>query len=170
MTFEEIKSLVEKEFPGAVTGEDLNATPNALLVDAGKVREVCELLHADESTYFDSLSCLTGIDNGPEAGTMEVAYNLYSIPFDGHLSIRCVLDRTNPEIASVCDIWRTANWHEREAYDLVGIIFVGHPDLRRILLPKDWEGHPLQKDYSEQEKYHGITVVYDREDNNKQSF
>ncbi|MEO9473964.1 MAG: NADH-quinone oxidoreductase subunit C [Cyclobacteriaceae bacterium] len=165
MTFSEIKSFVEQQVADAVIGEDLNATPNALLIAPDKIIEVCDLLHASEKTYFDQLACLTGLDNGPEAGTMEVIYNLYSFPFDIHLMLKCELKREKPEIQSVSSLWRTANWHEREAYDLVGIKFLNHPDLRRILLPSDWQGHPLQKDYTEQEKYHGITVTYDRDEN-----
>jgi NADH-quinone oxidoreductase subunit C len=69
-----------------------------------------------------------------------------------------MLDREKPSIASVSSVWRTADWHEREAFDFYGIQFEGHPDLRRILLPEDWEGHPLRKDYVEQMKYHGIQV------------
>ncbi len=164
MTFSELKSHIEVNCSGAVINEDLNATPQALIINPNSIVEVCAFLHANPKTYFDQLACLTGLDNGPEAGTMEVIYNLYSIPHQLSLMLKCVLDRTKPEIDSVCEIWRTANWHEREAFDLVGITFLNHPDLRRILLPADWEGHPLQKDYTEQEKYHGITVVYDRDD------
>ena len=65
-----------------------------------------------------------------------------------------------PQVPSLVKIWKTADWHEREVYDLVGVNFKGHPDLRRILLPEDWEGHPLRKDYQEQEKYNGIKVKY----------
>lgn len=162
MTFEEIKSLLLESFPEAIIDEDLKATPHALVINRKYIHQVCELIHAHERTYFDMLSCLTGIDNGAEKETMEVVYNLYSIPFDVQLMLKVELDRKNPEIDSVTDIWRTANWHEREAFDLLGIHFVNHPDLRRILLPQDWEGHPLRKDYHEQEKYHGMTVVYDR--------
>lgn len=162
MTFKEIKSLISTAFPDAITGEDLVATPQALLVRPEYIHPVCELLHTSEKTYFDSLSCLTGIDNGPEANTMEVVYNLYSIPRDLHLMLKVELNRDQPVVTSMTDIWRTANWHEREAYDLLGIRFENHPDLRRILLPNDWEGHPLRKDYQEQEKYHGMNVGYDR--------
>ena len=77
---------------------------------------------------------------------MEVIYNLYSIPFDLHLMVKIKFDRETPLVPTVSDIWKTANWHEREIFDLLGIRFEGHPDLRRILLPSDWEGHPLRKD------------------------
>ena len=160
MQFEEIKVLVEKKLPGAIEGEDLAATPQALLINADKIKKVCHLLHTHEKTYFDLLSCLTGLDNGEEKNTMEVIYNIYSIPHDLHLTLKVELARSKPTIESVSDIWKTADWHEREAYDLLGIQFNGHTDLRRILLPDDWEGYPLRKDYVEQEKYHEVKVKY----------
>lgn len=166
MTHTDIQSLIEETIgPKAVAGTIENATPKGLVVAADKLREVCQLLRDNEKTYFDSLSCLTAIDNGAETGTMEVNYNLYSIPFDIHLLLRVVVGRNKegeslPEVPSVSDIWRTAEWHEREAFDLVGITFEGHPDLRRILLPADWKGHPLRKDYATQEYYHGMKVDY----------
>jgi NADH-quinone oxidoreductase subunit C len=119
-----------------------------------------EVLYTDPTTYFDMLSCVTGLDNGAEAATMEVAYNLYSIPFNHHLMIKVVLPRDKPEIESVSSIWKTANWHEREIFDMYGIHFKNHPDLRRILMPADWEGHPLKKDYKQQEYYRDIKVEY----------
>lgn len=164
MTFPDLRSIIEKKFPEAILGEDLQATPCALLINPQYLHPLCAFLHEHKKTYFDQLSCLTGLDNGLEAGTMEVIYNLYSIPFDLHLMLKVALDRSKPEIQTVSDIWRTADWHERETYDLLGIVFLDHPDLRRILLPKDWVGHPLRKDYKEQEEYHGIRVVYDRND------
>lgn len=134
--------------------------PGTIIVDASHIRDVCEFLQRDPDCYFDMLSCLTGLDNGPEAGTMEVIYNLYSIPFHMHLMLRVIVPRDNPEVPSVTSVYRTANWHEREAYDLFGIRFTGHPDLRRILLPADWEGYPLRKDYRHQEYYRGVKVEY----------
>jgi NADH-quinone oxidoreductase subunit C len=134
------------------------STPLCLMVSADKIIEVCELLYHHSDFYFDSLSCLAGIDNGKEAGTMEVVYNLYSMPFNHHLMLRVLMPREKPEVDSVASIWRTANWHEREAFDMLGIVFKNHPDLRRILMPSDWEGFPLQKDYQTQEEYRGITV------------
>lgn len=162
MKLEEIKELVSSNFPDAVIGEDLDATPNALIIDAQHQHDVCEFIHAHEKMYFDQLSCLTGLDNGPESGTMEVIYNLYSIPYDLHLMLKVSLDRNHAEIETVSDIWKTADWHEREAYDLLGIKFNNHQDLRRILLPDDWEGFPLRKDYVEQEKYHEVVVKWEK--------
>ena len=160
MQFSDIKELVEEKLPGAVDGEDLQSSPQALFIKQSKIHSVCEFLHAHSKLYFDSLSCLTGLDNGEEIGTIEIVYNLYSIPFDIHLMLKVKLDRDQAEVESVSNIWRAASWHEREAYDLVGIRFINHPDLRRILLPDDWEGHPLRKDYVEKEKYHEVKVKY----------
>lgn len=167
MDFSKIKQTIEESFPSAITGEDLTASPKALIVEKESIKHVCQFLHEQEGLYFDSLSCLSGVDNGPEKGTMEVIYNVYSIPYDHHLMLKVEIERDSPSVPSVESIWKTANWHEREAFDLLGIKFNGHPDLRRILLPNDWEGHPLRKDYQEQEKYHGMTVTYDREESSE---
>lgn len=140
--------------------EDLNATPKGIIIPAERIVPVCKTLFENSVTYFDMLSCLTGIDNGVESGTMEVVYNLYSIPFNHHLTVKVILPRDRPEVHTVSHIWKTADWHEREAYDLLGIKFIAHPDLRRILLPADWEGYPLRKDYKHQEYYRGVKVEY----------
>ncbi len=161
MQFEEIKSLISDKLADAIVGEDLESTPLALIIEAKSIHKVCVLLHTHEKTYFDSLSCLTGLDNGEEKNSMEVIYNLYSIPYDLHLMLKVELPRESPEIDTVSDIWKTADWLERETYDLLGIQFNNHPDLRRILLPDDWEGHPLRKDYVEQEKYHDVIVKWE---------
>ena len=116
-------------------------------------------LQQNPTTYFDQLSCITGIDNGTETNTMEVIYTLYSIPFNQSLNIKVVLDRINPEIESLSSIWKSANWLEREVFDMYGIKFLNHPDLRRILMPADWEGFPLLKDYKEQETYRNIKLA-----------
>jgi NADH-quinone oxidoreductase subunit C len=139
---------------------DATSTPNALKISADDLLTVMDLLFRDPSVYFDMLSCVTGIDNGPQASTMEVAYNLYSIPFHYQLMIKVVLPRENLEIESVSHIWKTADWHEREIFDMYGVQFKNHPDLRRILMPADWEGHPLRKDYKQQEYYRDIKVEY----------
>jgi len=159
LEFENIVSLVRSVTTGEVK-EDLNSTPKGIIISSSDLLNVCNTLHEDSSTYFDMLSCLTGIDNGLQAGTMEVVYNLYSIPFNHHLTIKVVLPRDKPEVHTISHIWKTADWHEREAYDLFGIQFTNHPDLRRILLPADWDGYPLRKDYKHQEYYRGVKVEY----------
>jgi NADH-quinone oxidoreductase subunit C len=157
MDLASIKDLLQTQFKFEAEWEE---QMGRLTLPAEQILPVCEFLWKNPATYFDSLSCLTAIDQGPEAGKMEVIYTLYSIPNHLTLHLRVILDRSSPTISSVSSIWRTADWHEREAFDLLGIQFSGHPDLRRILLPEDWEGHPLRKDYVEQSKYHGIQVKY----------
>jgi len=165
MTFQEITDIVTGQFPEyAITADTKNPQP-ALILPAESIAAVCRFLHEDERLYFDYLACITAIDNGAAADTMELIYNLTSIPYGLDLTLKTIFPRnTNgtalPSVPTVSTIWRTADWHEREAYDLMGITFEGHPDLRRILLPEDWEGHPLRKDYDAQERYHGIYVRY----------
>lgn len=127
--------------------------------------KVCELLHEYPKLFFDSLSCITAIDNGPNSeNRFEVIYHLYSL-LNEELFVLKVYPELNAAnhlvLPSLTTIWKTADWHEREAYDLMGIHFDNHPDLRRILLPADWIGYPLRKDYETQETYHGIKVKYE---------
>ncbi len=162
-TFDQIIELAKTAFPS-------EASFSLIKKDALKLQETdlipfCQWLHSNESLFFDSLSCITGMDNGPKEGTLEVIYHLYSIPFGHSLQLYIELKRpdTSAETAqadSVTSIWKSANWMEREIFDLFGISFRGHPDMRRILLPADWEGFPLRKDYQEQTYYHGIKVKY----------
>lgn len=139
---------------------DETSSPKSIKLVAADLLAAMEALYQHPTTYFDMLSSVTGIDNGVQAATMEVVYNLYAIPFNHHLMIKVILPRENPEIESVSHIWKTANWHEREIFDMYGINFKNHPDLRRILMPADWEGHPLRKDYKQQEYYRNIKVDY----------
>jgi NADH-quinone oxidoreductase subunit C len=158
LEFSQLIEIVKK-----ITDEiqvDEKCTPKCVLVPAIKIKEVCLELHQNSSTYFDMLSCITGIDNGAQANSIEVVYNFYSIPFNHHMMVRVVLPREKPEIDSVASIWRGADWLEREVYDMVGVNFIGHPDLRRILMPADWEGFPLRKDYKHQEYYRDVKVEY----------
>ena len=153
-----IKSFIEQQLNVSL---EANEKLTQLTVPAEKLVSICDLLWRDPQTYFDSLSCVTAIDLGPEVGQMEVIYTLYSIPFHVTLHLKVIIDRDKPEVPSLCGIWKTADWHEREAFDLLGVQFVGHPNLTRILLPADWQGHPLRKDYVEQDRYHGIKVKYE---------
>jgi NADH-quinone oxidoreductase subunit C len=139
---------------------DETASPQAIKISGDDLVVVMDTLYRNPTTYFDMLSCITGIDNGEQLATMEVVYNLYSIPFHHHVMIKVMVPREKPEIDSVCHIWKTANWQEREVFDMYGIHFHNHPDLRRILMPADWEGYPLRKDYKHQEYYRDIKVEY----------
>jgi len=163
---EAIQKMISDELgPDVVMHVDENASPNALVVEKDNLLQIANLLYGHQELYFDMLSCITGIDNGVEAATMTIAYNFYSIPFEKSLMLKVEIPRDNDaEIPSLTGIWKTANWHEREIYDLLGITFTDHPDLRRILMPTDWEGHPLRKDYQNPEKYRGMNVEYDRND------
>ncbi len=97
---------------------------------------------------FDMLADLCGADRGPEEDPrFEVNYHLFSTTHYKRLRIKVLLSEDDPNVPSVTGVWKTANWHERETYDLLGIIFTDHPDLRRILLPSDFDGHALRKDY-----------------------
>jgi NADH-quinone oxidoreductase subunit C len=160
MTFSEITDLLDAQF-GAEFQANTQSLQPYLTIPAEKLVEICQFLRNDEQLFFDLLACITAIDNGPEANTMEVVYNLTSIPYEHNLTLKVVVPRNAkltalPSVPSIAHVWRTADWHEREAFDLVGIHFSGHPDLRRILLPTDWVGHPLRTDYQEEEQYHGI--------------
>lgn len=173
MTFEELRDLIVSQFdPEVIVSENTTNLQPYLVLQTERLAEVCLELHDNELTYFDFLSSVTGIDNGPDAGTMEVVYNLYSIPYDHHLMLKVIVERNNtdgepiPVVPTVSHIWRTVDWQEREIFDLVGILFKDHPDMRRILCAADWEGHPLRKDYQLQDYYHGIKVPYDNHNEN----
>ncbi|TCV12576.1 NADH dehydrogenase subunit C [Sphingobacterium alimentarium] len=139
------------------TKQDTVVVPKEHLVD------VCKLLRDHKEFYFDFLANITAVDYHPE-NRFALVYNLASLPYQTQLTIRVELPMENrdennlPEVPSVSSIWRTADWHEREAFDLMGIYFTDHPDLRRILLPDDWAGFPLRKDYKDAESYHGIKI------------
>ena len=162
---ENIKQILIEQFAERIILEEIAGLMPILKVPFAEINSICKFLKSDARCYFDSLSCLTGIDNGPEKNTMELVYNLYSIPYDIKLALKVEVKRNAigepiPQVQTVSDVWHSANWLEREIFDLVGIQFTNHPDMRRILMPNDWEGHPLRKDYQQQEIYHGITVKY----------
>jgi NADH-quinone oxidoreductase subunit C len=165
MSFEDIKLLLTDKFGAdVIEGEETSGLQPALLVTPDKIVDVCLELRNNSKTYFDFLSCLTGVDYGVEAGRFGVVYHLASIPYQLQLTLKISKDHdratSDPIFKSITSVYRTADWHEREAYDLVGIFFEGHPDLRRILLPDDWDGYPLRKDYKTAEYYKGIKIDY----------
>ena len=104
--------------------------------------------------------CITALDNG-DSKNFTIAYNFHSNKYNHSVEIR-VLVTDEEEVPSLANIWKTADWHEREAYDMMGIKFYGHPDLKRILLPEDWEGFPLRKDYKVADYYHGVPIPKDK--------
>ncbi len=120
----------------------------ALLVDKKDIVNVCATLKDLPAAKFDYLADLCGVDYlGKGETRYQVVYNLYSIPLNHRLRVKTNVGEDDCTVDSVSEIWKTANWHERELYDMFGINVVGHPDLRRILMPENWEGHPLRKDY-----------------------
>ena len=126
-------------------------------ISAVHVLEIAKFLRDDDELLFDFLSCLSGVDL---KGKLGAVYQLFSMVKRHKITLKVEVPTETPNIQSVESIWKTANWHEREAFDLYGINFIGHPDLRRILLPYDWEGHPLRKDYQVPEYYNGMKVPY----------
>ncbi|MGA8944151.1 MAG: NADH-quinone oxidoreductase subunit C [Thermoactinomyces sp.] len=142
-----VRDIKEKVGEDAVTEAYINRASGhvpTLVVAREKWKEVAVVLKEDPAFAFDYLRLLSSVDYQTE---MEVVYQFYSFSNEHQIAIRVKIDREKAEIPSVAGLWKAANWNEREAYDLMGIHFEGHPDLRRILLPDDWVGHPLRKDY-----------------------
>lgn len=174
-TIEEIFAVLKNKFPEAVLNL-VTAQPVDPFIEVAplEVDKVCLFLRDNEEMLFDSLIVLSGVDdangetkNNPEGGititggTLSVYYHLESISLKHKIVLKSSAPREKAEVTSVAEIWKCADWHEREAYDLIGIIFLNHPDLRRILMPYDWEfGHPLRKDYKNPEFYQGMKVPY----------
>lgn len=141
-----------------------HVTPPGILVPVDCLAEVSGMVRAHPKMYFDTLACISAVDNGPTADTLELFYHLYSIPFHHELTLVVCTPRGNPPVSlvrvpTVSHVWKAAAWQEREAYDLMGIDFVNHPDLRRILMPADWPNHPLRKDACTPEQYQGMSTA-----------
>src|SRR5882724_1016952 len=119
-----------------------------IIVPREHIVAACNFLKTTQGLEFNFLSDLCGFDRGPEEEPrFEVNYHLFSTTKRHRLRLKVVLTEADAHVPTVTGVWRTANWHERETFDLLGIIFDGHPDLRRILLPDDWQGHALRKDF-----------------------
>jgi NADH-quinone oxidoreductase subunit C len=118
-----------------------------IVVPAGKLLPVAQFLVAEPSLAFTYLSDIAAVDRFPLQPRFEVNYHLLSIERKDRIRMKVRIAGNDPEIPSVVSVWPTANWHERENFDLMGIKFYGHPDLTRILMPDEWQGHPLRKDY-----------------------
>lgn len=118
-----------------------------IYIERGAIREACALLKEDPACPFNFLSDITCVDWLPNEPRFEVIYNLLSIAKKERVRLKVRLENASPAVESVTSVWPGANYFEREVYDLFGVRFTGHPYLRRILMPEDWEGHPLRKDY-----------------------
>lgn len=118
-----------------------------IVIPRESIRRVCDLLRSDAEMQFTYLSDLSGVDRFPVEPRFEVNYHLLSLHRGERLRLKVRLAGGHPVVESVTPVWPTANWHEREVFDLFGVRFEGHPGLRRILMPETWEGHPLRKDY-----------------------
>jgi NADH-quinone oxidoreductase subunit C len=172
MSPNDIASTLQQQFADKIESAKLDAIDPFVVVDPTDVPAVCRFLRDDPRLRFELLLNISGVDylepdpkKAPKAGFdphVEVVYHLMSFTHRHRFTVKVMLPRWKgdkpgalPEVPSVADIWRTADWHEREVYDLCGVWFAGHPELTRILLAEDWEGHPLRKDYEFPLEYHG---------------
>jgi NADH-quinone oxidoreductase subunit C len=137
---------LKQAFPQAVRGVEEFRGETTVTIETGKLRDVMKFLKESEETRYDLLVDLTGVDLGGGSPRFLVVYLLHSTTFTNRLRIKTGLDEASA-IDTVSDIWKAADWFEREVYDMLGIVFAGHPDLRRILLTDDFVGHPLRKDF-----------------------
>jgi NADH-quinone oxidoreductase subunit C len=153
----EIYARLEEQFPAKVSDFKGDVPEPYGKVDAQAIVEVCRFLRDEPGLKFEVLSDLTALD-WPKEEKLQVVYHLYSYAQRHQMVLKVDLPRDNPKVATIEGVWKVANWFEREVYDLFGVIFEGHTDLRRIMLPEDWLGHPLRKDYVEQEEYDGIST------------
>jgi NADH-quinone oxidoreductase subunit C len=169
----DIAALLEQQFGPRIKSKNLEAIDPFAVVEAAALLEVCRFLKEEPRLGFDILNCISGVDyletdpkKVAKAGFephLEVVYHLSSFRNRHRFVLKVLLPRWKndklgelPEVPSVTSLWRTADWHEREVYDLSGVWFTGHPELTRILLADDWVGHPLRKDYEYPLEYHGI--------------
>ena len=160
MEISTIITALKTQFPDSFSVIESTDEQQFLEIKKESLLAICDYLKNTEGFYFDQLACITGIDAREKSDCFEVIYNLNSIPYENTLSLVVKLITEEETIPSLTGLWKAANWFEREVYDLFGIKFHNHPDLRRILLPANWEGFPLRKDYQTQEYYHGIKVDY----------
>ena len=164
---------LQEKFGDVFVGMNAEVIDPWIEVAPAAVAGVCQYLHDEPDLQFNYLNCITVVDYfepDPKKAAkadfephLELVYHLFSIPHKKSLVLKAKLSRWKddkegelPEVPSVAGVWRTADWHEREVYDLSGVYFTGHPDLRRILCPEDWVGYPLRKDYEMPLEYHGI--------------
>jgi NADH-quinone oxidoreductase subunit C len=155
LTFKQVYEKIKERFPAADVQVTEGNGDAFCTVSAASILEVCRWLKSDPEMHFDLCTSISGADDTKNLWTV---YHLYSIPKNHKAVLKVKLDRQAPSVASLVPVWKAADWHEREAYDMYGIRFTDHPDLRRILLPEDWPGYPLRKDYEFPDEYQGIPL------------
>jgi NADH-quinone oxidoreductase subunit C len=128
------------------------------VVKVERIEAICRFLKHTRGLELDFCEDIAGVDQ-PKRNAIEVVYHLFSYNHRHGIVLKVEADRARPVVPTVVTVWKGADWMEREIYDLLGVTFTGHPDLRRLLLPDDWEGHPLRKDWSEGTGYHGVSNV-----------
>jgi len=158
---EEILQILKENFPDSILELKTDQPTEAILIISPlEIDKISLFLRDSSELLFDSLMNLSGVDE-IKASLLSVYYHLESTKLKHKITLKVSTDRNKPEIPTVSEVWKAADWHEREAYDLFGIIFLNHPDLRRILMPYDWDaGYPLRKDYENPEFYQGMKVPY----------
>lgn len=139
-----IRDKIRTKFPDHLIVEDLS-NPDCLVIPQNAYRSIAQFLKDDEELRFSYLEFQTCADHPPESLNF-VAY-LRSLEFGHRIGLKVVLDRNRPSLPSLADLWANADWNEREVFDLFGVVFHNHPDMRRLMMPEDWIGHPLRKDY-----------------------
>lgn len=155
MNADRIAALLSEKFGEKILESKVDGLNPWSVVAPAEILDVCRFLRNDESLLMDHLECLAGVDYKDR---IEVVYIMYSMKHRHRYALKCRLPREAPSLHTVESVWGVANWHEREAYDMVGVVFEGHSDLRRILLPDDWEGYPLRKDYKFPTSYRDMPV------------
>lgn len=160
MTLQEIYTKLKDKFGELILSFEEVVADAFIVVAPESIADVAQYLAEDETLAFDSLMCLSASDLSAKETTLEVVYHLFSMTQRHKAVLKAIVPKEEPHVPTVENVWRTANWHERETYDLYGIVFDGHSNLQRILLPPDWEGYPLRKGYKEPEFYRGMRVPY----------
>jgi NADH-quinone oxidoreductase subunit C len=155
MTVHEIAALLTEKFGERILESKADSLNPWSAIEPAALLDVCQFLRNDDRLCMDHLELLGGTDYKDR---IEVVYILYSMKHRHRYTLKTRLPREVPAVHTVESIWAVANWHEREAFDMFGIVFEGHSDLRRILCPDDWEGYPLRKDYKYPKTYRDMPV------------
>ena len=162
-----IIEILNEKFAETYSVDQNNEHQPLIIIDKKNLLSIVGFIKSDPRLYFDYLSCIAALDN-LEENRFEIIYHFNSIPLEKQLILKVLIPRVSNKalsesVPSLTGLFKTADWQEREIYDLYGIPFEYHPDLRRILMPNDWVGFPLRKDYDTSQAYHGITIDYEAE-------